>query len=249
MLAVAAIFKAVNRYGRDAGKRTFQYVAQRVAAYERMSSSARGSGNGALDHRDRHREERQVHGDDDDARDARPEGVDDHRGQRHDRDRLARDDVRQWPALREPEVDEDRGQEQPEQGAQHEPDERLAPRRRPRPKVLQQRLVGTTLDRLAEHGQDHEPVREVQVVGERPAEGRVVEKSWPEPNTFSNRHGTPPSHFTTSQTTRIATAKRPNERLPPAAVPPVWGDAAATAGSAARPVRRRRPTGPAVMRW
>ena len=44
MLAVAAIFKAVNRYGRDAGKRTFQYVAQRVAAYERMSSSARGSG-------------------------------------------------------------------------------------------------------------------------------------------------------------------------------------------------------------
>ena len=44
MDAVAAIFKAVNRYGNDAGRRTLRYVAQRPAAYERISSRARGSG-------------------------------------------------------------------------------------------------------------------------------------------------------------------------------------------------------------
>ena len=42
--AVAAILSAVNRYGIDAGSRSFQYVAERPAAYERISSSARGSG-------------------------------------------------------------------------------------------------------------------------------------------------------------------------------------------------------------
>ena len=44
MLAVAAILSAVNRYGVEAGRRTFQRMAQRDAAYERISSRARGSG-------------------------------------------------------------------------------------------------------------------------------------------------------------------------------------------------------------
>ena len=44
MLAVAVIFSAVNRYGSDAGSRSFQSTARRLAAYERMSSRERGSG-------------------------------------------------------------------------------------------------------------------------------------------------------------------------------------------------------------
>ena len=44
MLAVAVIFSAVNRYGSEAGRRSFQSTARRFAAYERISSSARGSG-------------------------------------------------------------------------------------------------------------------------------------------------------------------------------------------------------------
>src|SRR5919206_3139922 len=42
--AVAAILIAVNRYGSDAGSRTFRYTSQRDAAYDRISSRARGSG-------------------------------------------------------------------------------------------------------------------------------------------------------------------------------------------------------------
>src|ERR671914_198170 len=42
-LAVAEILNAANRYGSDAGTFTFQRTAHRLAAYERISSSARGS--------------------------------------------------------------------------------------------------------------------------------------------------------------------------------------------------------------
>src|SRR6185503_8578558 len=35
---------AVNRYGIEAGRRTLRYVAHQPAAYERINSSARGSG-------------------------------------------------------------------------------------------------------------------------------------------------------------------------------------------------------------
>ena len=42
-LAVAEIFRAEKRYGSDAGTRSFQRIAERLAAYERISSSARGS--------------------------------------------------------------------------------------------------------------------------------------------------------------------------------------------------------------
>src|SRR6188472_3294692 len=44
MDAVAAILSAVNRYGSEAGRRTFRYVDHADAAYDRMSSSERGSG-------------------------------------------------------------------------------------------------------------------------------------------------------------------------------------------------------------
>ena len=44
MLAAAAILSPVNRYGTDAGKRTLRYTAQFEAAYDRISSRARGSG-------------------------------------------------------------------------------------------------------------------------------------------------------------------------------------------------------------
>ena len=44
MLAVAVIFSAVNRYGSDAGIRSFQSTAHGVPHSERISSSARGSG-------------------------------------------------------------------------------------------------------------------------------------------------------------------------------------------------------------
>ena len=43
MAAVAAILRAVNRYGIDAGRRSFQNTSRREAPYERRSSSARGS--------------------------------------------------------------------------------------------------------------------------------------------------------------------------------------------------------------
>src|SRR4051794_22246227 len=43
MLAVAAIFSALNRYGSAVGKRSFQRIVHGVAAYERMSSSDRWS--------------------------------------------------------------------------------------------------------------------------------------------------------------------------------------------------------------
>src|SRR5512133_2552734 len=43
-LAVAEIFKAEKPYGNDAGTRRRQRIRQRPAAYERISSSARGSG-------------------------------------------------------------------------------------------------------------------------------------------------------------------------------------------------------------
>jgi len=43
MLAVAAILSAVNRYGIDAGRRSFVKMPTRPAPYERRSSSARGS--------------------------------------------------------------------------------------------------------------------------------------------------------------------------------------------------------------
>ena len=42
-LAVAPILSAVKRYGSEAGTRSFQRIRQRPAAYERISSSARGS--------------------------------------------------------------------------------------------------------------------------------------------------------------------------------------------------------------
>src|SRR5579862_5779927 len=42
-LAVAEIFNAVKRYGRDAGTRSRQRIAQRPAAYDCISSSDRGS--------------------------------------------------------------------------------------------------------------------------------------------------------------------------------------------------------------
>ena len=42
-LAVAATFSAEKTYGSEAGNFSFQSVAQRDAAYERISSSARGS--------------------------------------------------------------------------------------------------------------------------------------------------------------------------------------------------------------
>ena len=41
--AGAAIFSAVKRYGNEAGIRSFQRIFQRFAAYERISSTARGS--------------------------------------------------------------------------------------------------------------------------------------------------------------------------------------------------------------
>jgi hypothetical protein len=41
--AVAEILKAVNRYGREAGSRSFQRIWSVLEAYERVSSSARGS--------------------------------------------------------------------------------------------------------------------------------------------------------------------------------------------------------------
>src|SRR5918996_2975563 len=43
MLAVAEILKAAKRYGSEAGTRSFQRTFHALAAYERMSSSARGS--------------------------------------------------------------------------------------------------------------------------------------------------------------------------------------------------------------
>src|SRR3990172_4495075 len=43
MLAVAAILRAVNRYGSDAGSRNFTYACHGDAAYDRISSMARGS--------------------------------------------------------------------------------------------------------------------------------------------------------------------------------------------------------------
>ncbi len=42
--AVALILSAVNRYGSAAGIRSFQKTLHRLAAYERINSSARGSG-------------------------------------------------------------------------------------------------------------------------------------------------------------------------------------------------------------
>ena len=42
-LAVAAILRAEKTYGSDVGTRSFQSTAQRLAAYVRISSSARGS--------------------------------------------------------------------------------------------------------------------------------------------------------------------------------------------------------------
>src|SRR5215217_3504098 len=41
--AVAATRRAEKRYGIDVGTRSFQRMSQRLPAYERMSSSARGS--------------------------------------------------------------------------------------------------------------------------------------------------------------------------------------------------------------
>jgi hypothetical protein len=41
--AVAAILKAAKRYGSEAGTRSFQSTVHRLAAYEFMSSCARGS--------------------------------------------------------------------------------------------------------------------------------------------------------------------------------------------------------------
>ena len=41
--AVAAIFRAVKRNGNEAGTRSFQRISRRLAAYERISSTARGS--------------------------------------------------------------------------------------------------------------------------------------------------------------------------------------------------------------
>jgi hypothetical protein len=43
MLAVADTLKAAKRYGSAAGTRSFQRILHELAAYERMSSSARGS--------------------------------------------------------------------------------------------------------------------------------------------------------------------------------------------------------------
>src|SRR5437764_11876718 len=42
-LAVALTLSALNRYGSDAGTRSFQSTGQRLAAYERRGSCARGS--------------------------------------------------------------------------------------------------------------------------------------------------------------------------------------------------------------
>ena len=42
-LAVAEILSAAKMYGSDAGTRSFQSTVQRPAAYECISSSARGS--------------------------------------------------------------------------------------------------------------------------------------------------------------------------------------------------------------
>src|SRR5439155_14650552 len=44
MLAVAATLSAANRYGTEAGMRSFQKIVQREAAQLRISSRARGSG-------------------------------------------------------------------------------------------------------------------------------------------------------------------------------------------------------------
>ena len=106
-LAVAATFSAEKMYGSDAGTRSFQSIVQRPAAYERISSSARGVGRlQAAQRVDRDGEERQVGGDHRDRRPSPRRGRqlrvhpdDDHRRDREDRDRLRRDDVRQEAAL------------------------------------------------------------------------------------------------------------------------------------------------------
>ena len=68
MLAVAAIFSAVKRYGSDAGRRSFQRMRprrRRVRAHQLQGARVRRAQ--AADHGDRHREEGQVGGDDHDA--------------------------------------------------------------------------------------------------------------------------------------------------------------------------------------
>ncbi len=129
----------------------------------------------AADHRDRDREERQVGGDDHDRGHVRPDGEDDHRREGHDRDRLAGDDVRHERPLGQSRMDEDRRQQQAEQRADDEADDRLTPGvERGADEELAERILGVALHRRRQRGQDVEPVRQVQVGRERPAERREV---------------------------------------------------------------------------
>ena len=128
MLAAAAILSAVNRYGTDAGRRTFQKIVQRDAAYERISSTARGSGER------RPRISAMVTGKNvryvammtTEVR-PRPKPTTMSGARATIGHRLAGDDVGHEGPLGEREVDEDRGEDDADEGAQREADDRLAP--------------------------------------------------------------------------------------------------------------------------
>ena len=130
-LAVAAIFSAVKMYGSADGTRSFHSVVQLRAAYECMSSSARGSGESSprivftvtgknVRYAAMTETRTQSGGGDPPMRHA-SQPTDDDRREREDRDRLRRDDVRHDPAPEHVELGEDHPEREPDGGAERNP--------------------------------------------------------------------------------------------------------------------------------
>ena len=125
MLAVAATLSALNRYGSEAGMRSFQKIVQRDAAQLRISSRARGSGevsprSWAIATGKNVRYEATITM----PKHAVPERERDERREGEDRDRLARHDIRHERPLGELGVDEAGGEREPEQRPEQEPEQR-----------------------------------------------------------------------------------------------------------------------------